>query len=130
MNYEALKAEVIGDPLARGYAGMTDKEVSDRVYVVDRTRNRQSMSASEVFNALDMSEFNPLPDASKAKVWDVLGIGDLNPFGNEASQMAAVFGAGSNSIANLKALRVDEVSRAVELGLGRVGPGVVAEVRK
>ena len=133
MNYDLLKAEVLGDPLPRGYDTMTDVQVSDSLNAVDRSIPRQSMSASEVFNAIDMTALNTLSDVDKEKVWGVLGLGELNPFGNEAAQMSSVFGAGSATITALKALRVESVSRAVELNMlgasAEVGPAHIAIAR-
>ena len=40
MDYPALKAEIEGDPLTRGYAAMTDQEIADDMNTVYRTRNR------------------------------------------------------------------------------------------
>ena len=133
MNYEALKAEVLDDPLGVGYSSMTDDLVAAALNVVNRTRNRQSMSASEVLNAVDVADYNGLTNAAEAKLWDLLGIGDLNPFGVEATLMVQLFGAGSATITELQALRVEVMSRAVELNMlgasAEVGPSHIAIAR-
>lgn len=124
---DILKDELTNDPLGRGYSGMTDEEAADdlnTIYATDpRTRSRVSMSATEVLNAVDPSEYNALISADKDRLWQLLGIGDLNPFGVEATLMVNLFGAGSTTITTLKAARVESITRVQEL------PGVRAPVK-
>ena len=123
-----LNDELTNDPLGRGYDGMSNREAADDLNVVYRTRNRASMSASEVLNAVDAAEYSALADLDKDRLWQLLAIGDLNPFGVEATLMQDIFGAGT-TITALASARVDAVSRGVELGLSRVGEGDVWDVR-
>lgn len=129
MDIDALKAELTGDPLTRGYAGMTDAQAATNLNAVNRTRNKTSLTGSQVLNAVDKTEFNALVAANKQLVWDILHLGDLNPFGIEADLMTDVFGGGSTTIAALAVLRVEAISRAVELGLGVVKVGHVQMAR-
>ena len=126
---ERLKSEVLGDPLGRGYSGMTDEAVPADLHTEYRTRNRSSMTGSEVINAIDGSEYGALTDGQKQLVWNVVHLGEINPFGVEADLMISAFGGGSNTIAALAALRVKPITRADELDLGLVRPGDVTEVR-
>lgn len=123
-----LSDELTTDPENRGYTGMSDRAAADDLNIVYRTRNRTSMSASEVLNAVDTSEYNALAEADKDRLWQLLGIGDLDPFGVEATLMQGIFGA-SATITALQAVRLEAVSRGVELGLGQVGEGDVWDVR-
>ena len=123
-----LSDEISGDPLGRGYSGMSDAEIVTSLNTVDRTQNRSSMTASEVLNAIDIAEWNALSDADQQKIWDVLHIRGINPFGVEATIFVAVFGAGSDTITALQAARVTTVSRATELGIGFVKLGHVQEL--
>ena len=111
------------------YASMTDAEAADDLNDLRLTRDRISMSASEVLNAVDTTEFNALDAAGKQMVWDVLHIGEINPFGVEAALFVSVFGGTSASITALKAARVAPISRAQELGLGVVKVGHVQAAR-
>jgi hypothetical protein len=132
MDYIALRDELDSDPLGRGYeelpTPMSDEEVAADMNAVYRTRNRTSMTASEVFNACDETEFDALSPEEEALVWNILHLGALNPFGLEAIKFQAIFGA-STTITTLQSLRVEDVSRAVELGLGRVSTGDVQKAR-
>ncbi len=128
-DYVALKAEITTDPLARGYAGMTNVQIAASLNTANRTRNRTIMTASEIINAINVTEFNALTATNKAAVWDLLHLGELNPFGVEATMFTSIFGGGSTTIATLASLRAQSISRAVELGLGVVSEGLVAEAK-
>lgn len=129
MNLVKLKEELTNDPLPRGYSGMTDLEAADSLNVVNRTLNKATMTASEVANAIDKAEFAGLSNADELLIWNVLHLVELNPFGIEADLFVDAFGIGSATIANLQVARVTPVSRATELGLGRVREGEVAMAR-
>jgi hypothetical protein len=129
MDYAALKAELTADPLGRGYASMGDQEIADSMNALTRTRNRASMSGSEVINSVVATEYAALTAANKQLLWDLVHLGQLNPFGVEATLMVSVFGAGSQTIAALAAKRVETVSRAQELGLERVSVGYIGKAR-
>jgi hypothetical protein len=121
MNYAILREELIADPLGRSYITMSDQECADDLNAIYRTRNRTSMTATEVFNTADPTEWTTLTDTEQRKIWDVLHMGDgLDPFGNEATIFINVFGAGSNTIQSLADARVEDVSRGTEIGFGFV----------
>ena len=119
-----LADEVTADPLARGYAGMTDQELVDSLNALDRTRERTTMSAGEVMEQIDGAEFSALNNASKARVDRVLGLGAEIIIGpgnaHNAVQEMLVFGGGSATIAALVAARTEAISRAQEIGVGGV----------
>ncbi len=129
MNLDVLKTELTVDPLTRGYAGMTDAEAATDLNTVYRERNRVSLTGSEVINAVDTTEWNALTDAKKQVVWNVVHLGEINPFGVEADLLIGVFGGGSTTIATLAAARKETISRAEELGLGFIYPGHVENAR-
>jgi hypothetical protein len=129
MDYGRLKAEITGDPLGLGYAGMTDGQIVGSMNARTRSRNRATMSASEVLNAVVASEYTGLNTTNKGLLWDVLHLGTLYPFGVEATLLTSVFGAGSATIAALALLRKEAVSRAEELGLEPISVGYVEKAR-
>jgi len=129
MDIIRLKTEIDADPLTRGYAGMTDAQVKADGHTKYRTRNKTSLTGSEVLNAIDKTEFNSKTDAQKQQVWDLVHLGSLNPFGIEASLMVDIFGGGSVTIVALQALRVESISRWEELSLGNVREGHIQKVR-
>jgi len=129
MDIDVLKTELTGDPLSRGYSGMTDAEAAADLNTVYRTRNKTSLSGSEVLNAVDAAQWAGLTDAQRQTVWNIVHLGTVDPFGVEATLMIGVFGAGTATITALAASRVETVSRAAELGLGLVYPGHIENAR-
>ena len=115
-DWDALRSEISNDPLVRGYSNMSDEEIAADLNTKYRTKNRTEMSASEVVNAVSVSEYAALAAGDKQLFWDIVHIGTLNPFGREADLMVTLFGGGSDTIATLSSLRVDSISRAEELG--------------
>lgn len=110
-----LKAELTDDPLGRGYSAMSDQEAADDLNTEYRSRNRTSMTSTEVFNAIVVADFLALADGDRNTVMAIMGFGEINPFGREADVFISIFGAGSGTITALAFLRVEPISRAVEL---------------
>ncbi len=130
MNLDTLKAELTDDPLSRGYSAMSDVEASASLNEINRERNRSSMTGSEILNAVNDNEWIALSEADKQTVWNIAHLGEVNPFGVEATLMLLVFDAAeSPTITALRAARKEAVSRAVELGLGFVAPGHIENAR-
>lgn len=131
MSSQIIKTEIDTDPLARGYSGMSDQEIADDMNTAYRERNRTSMTASEVYNLIDQTDWAGVVDpADRQEIWDILHLGDnINPFGREAARFLAIFGGGSATIAALNAARKELISRATELGLSRVKVGHVQEAK-
>jgi len=130
MDLLILKTEIDADTLERDYSGMTDEDVAISLNTnIDRTTNKTSMSSSEIFNAINKTEFNALVVADKDLIWNLLALGTLDPFGLEATLFTDTFGGSSVTIATLQDLRKNDVSRGVELGLGQVSAGHVKEAR-
>ena len=130
-NYAALKTEVTTDPLALGYSAMTDQEVSDSLNDPVRPRERDIVSSHEVFEAIVPADYASLDAAEKGRLSMILSMGEVKLSGaNTRLALGGMFAPGTTRD-NLIALQDDTpVSRAQERGLGNVGPGVVAEVRK
>jgi hypothetical protein len=125
-----LYDEITNDPLARGYAGMTNEEVSNDLNTVYRTRNRASMSGDEIYQQTVPAEFLALTADNKQLWMAFCGRDSINPFATANVQtVVQIFGSVSTTVANLNASRVESVSRAVELGLGFVLPGEVDTAR-
>lgn len=129
MDYSKLKDELTDDPLARGYSGMSDTAAAVDLNTAYREQDRTTMTGSEVLNAVDMPEYEALTDANNDKLWQVLHLGTINPFGVEATLLIAIFGAESDTITALAAARKTMISRATELGLGRVKAGYIQAAR-
>lgn len=121
--------EIATDPLGRNYATMTDKEVAVDMNAQYRQKDRVSMTASEVFQAIDLSELLSLSDANYRKVLDVLHMGVVNPFGKEADIFVSIFGGSSATITTLAVIRREGISRGVEIGWGLVKEGHIQMAR-
>lgn len=130
MNLDILKIEIDTDPLGRGYSGMTDMQVADSLNTANRSRNKTSVSGSDIFRNVDGTEFNTKTAEQKRDVLALCAIGDVDPFGPAASIITQIFGGGSTTVTTLAAFRVETISRATELGLGTVAEGHVQEARR
>lgn len=126
----SLKDEITTDPLGRGYSGMTDQQVADSLNAVDRSATYSVITGAQIFNATDDAEYGALTDAQKAS-WDALcAISEIDTASGVAkAREAELFGPGTQTRSNLQALRSYSMSRAQELGLGKVNEGDVKHAR-
>lgn len=129
MDLQALKVELLAGHPDTGAYSLDDATAAAELNAVNRTNPRASMTASELMNTINKAEFDALLAGDRALVWNVLHIGDINPFGIEASIFTSAFGAGSGTITSLAAARIAAVSRADELGIGSPTPGDVIQAR-
>jgi hypothetical protein len=148
MNYAALRAELLTDPLTLGYAGLSDVQASARLNATDtgRTRRRADVASSEIAQAILVADYTALggnPTAAALSTerrylaWLALiaaapTVRLLNDDGSNTpviDNLMAMFPAGSGTRTRLQALATDTISRADELGLGAVAPGDVALAR-
>lgn len=125
-----IQNEITNDPLTRSYSGMTDQQVADDLNTVYRTRVRSSMSGDDVFQATDTTDWTGLT-ADQQNLWmSFCGRSAIDPAG--ASNVALVenlFGNPSTTRTNLLNIRTENISRAVELGLGTVTEGDIWDAR-
>lgn len=129
-NVDILKIELDTDPLGRGYAAMSYDDIIGSLRLKNRIINIEgTLPATVVANVIDPAEFNTLTSLLEQRVWNILHLGEINPFGIEAAVFISVFGAGSTTIANLQALRRKTVSREEELGIAPLRLGEVQEAR-
>lgn len=130
MDFVILHDELINDPLARGYAGMTDAQAAASLNTVNRQRERGVVPAHELIDATAPADWAALTSAEKQRYQTLTGAGEVNVrSANVRSAFLAMFGAGTQTRSNLAALQNEQVSRATELGLGTVYPGHVAMAR-
>jgi hypothetical protein len=131
MAYEAeIKAEIDADPLTRGYAGMSDAAVAADINTAYRERNRTSMSGDEIFNAAVPADYNALTDAQKDQFLSFCGRDSIDPFAaNNVGLITNIFGGGSGTVTALQTVRVESISRGIELGIGTVKEGQVQRAR-
>ena len=124
-----LKDEITNDPLARGYAGMTDEQVATSLNTADRSRNLTSISGSVIKAKIVDAEYDALTAGKKSELLSLLARDDLDPWGFDANVIKNVFGNASATLAALAGERTESISRAEELGLGTVFQGHVEGAR-
>lgn len=115
MDHVALQTELTVDPLTRGYAALSHEDAALDLNTVYRTRNRTSMTGSEIWENTDNTEFAALTDAKKSQWISFCGIASVDPFGPASAFVIYIFGGGSATVTTLASARVETVSRAVEL---------------
>ncbi len=138
MDIQILADEITNDPLGRGYSGMDDSQVAVDMNTKYRSRNRTSMSGSEIWDNTDPAEFAALEDGAdtsgksernrKLEWVSFCGINNHDPFGSSKEFVIDIFGIGTTT-ANLDAVRVETISRGVELELGIIKVGHVQMAR-
>ena len=134
---DILKDELAIDPLTRGYSTMTDEEAADDLNTSYRSRNRTSMSGDEIAQQADPTEFNALDDGSQNNTADIqghwlalCGRETIDPFATANVELVkAIFGTGSTTVVNLQAARIENITRAQELGIVFVKTGHVNVAR-
>lgn len=130
MDLDALKTELLAGHPVTGTYSSDDFVAAAELNVVNRTRNRDTVSGSEILNATDDAEFGALAVASKQLWLDLCGVEEIDTSSGVAKSLEAdLFGAGTATRTNLAAVRSEDVSRGEELGLGFVGQGDVEDAR-
>ena len=125
-----LKAELVAGHPGTGPYNVDHALAADELNAVNRTRNRASMSGDEIFQATDGTQWDALTDAQKTQWLSLCGRDQLDPFAAaNVKVVTSIFGGGTATVIALQAARVENISRAEELGLGRVLPGTVAQAR-
>lgn len=120
MASETLRDELSNDPLGRGYDTMSDSEAAADLNSVYRTRQKASVSGGEVWDRTDPAEFSALVLDLQSKWQRLCAVDSFDPYGPAEELAVDVFGSGSTTISNLADFRVEDISRAAELGLGEV----------
>ena len=130
---QELIDEIVNDPNTRSYSGMTDQQIFDDLHntTLGATRPRAVMTASEVYNQIVEAEMDLLSAEDQDKIWNILHLGDINPFGLEATVFQTVFGdpGSSTTVDNLQSARLEPISRVTQLGLSGVTVGEIHRAR-
>jgi len=130
MDYAVLKDEITVDPLTRGYDGMSDAAIAVDLNTVYRTRTVESVTGSAIFNATDDVEYGALTDAEKDRWLALCAVDSVDVSSGVAKALEAeIFGPATTTRTNLLALKTEDISRAVELGLGVVNQGDVEKAK-
>jgi len=145
MRWDILRGEVLSDPLARGYASMTDEQVAASLNTKDRQVVQPTLvTAKELMARMDPSVAAGILQKLESEAANnpvvkwimsfITGGGEGIDLGhvNTRAQIDALVAAGvltATEGASLKALAERTVSRAEELGLPEIKPWMVAHVR-
>lgn len=137
MNYATLVSELRDDPLARGYAGLTDAECAASLNAQDRLGPKRDLTRREILESVPIAEFAAFRAAvsagnESAVVLDYYlsaeGSVALADNSNGEEVLLAAFGA--DRLALLRGLASTTTSRAAELALEVVGDGHVRSARE
>ncbi len=128
---DMLRDELITDPLGRDYSGMDDKAAASDLNTSYRVRNRNSISGDEIFhNVASRVDWDGLTDTQRMQFLAFCGRDVIDPFARANVELVkSIFGNSSATVGNLNAVRFENITRAVELGLGVVKVGHVAVAR-
>lgn len=130
MDYVALKAELDGTHPVTGAYDASNQVAADQLNAVNRTRNRSSMTGKEVKDRIDTGEWAGRTDAQKQIVLALCTRDDLDPFGIDATIFQTAMTGATATLAALNSYRVEDISRAEELGFGVVTAAHVDTARR
>ncbi len=117
-----LKNEIDTDPLARGYAGMTDDELVTSLNTKDRDFWIELTSA-QIYALIDLTELAAKSTAEQVRIDRILSLAGqiaTAPGANARAEFISVFGGSSTTISNLATVANVPISRATELEIGQV----------
>lgn len=137
----ALGAELTADPELLGYAAppgyWADETAAFADFALLTTVNRpvdvETLSASQLFEAIDNADWDSRDAAQQAKIQLVVSLGDsiqIAPGTKARTILAAALTGATNSLANLAALGTKNVSRAEELGFSGLKVGHIQLARR
>jgi hypothetical protein len=131
MDLAVLKAELVNDPLGRGYAGMTDAAASGSLNNPDRQVDPETITPVTLLADMVRSEWQVLVADDKQYLSYLCSCASIDMRGasQARAEITAMFPAGSATHTNLLASMTNLVGRGVELGLGFVSPGDVGMAR-
>lgn len=129
MDINALKAELAGEHPDTGPYDADDAIAAEQLNKVNRTRNRTSMSGRELAASIINADYDELSDIKKSHILSLSSGDNIDPYGFAANVIKNIFGPGSQTVVALADARVEDISRATEIGLGVVAPGHVENAR-
>lgn len=130
MDWTILKTEIVGDPLALGYLGMTSAQVAASLNGLTRARLRDVISAYEIVDTIVPAEWAAISTAEQRRIEFIVSAGAVNMRNaNVRAAFIAAFGPATATRAALAALQSELVSRCNELKLPSLHTGDVDYAR-
>lgn len=132
MDYAAIQIELLaGHPISGAY-NVDDKLAADQMNVLNIIRVRSNMTGAEFLDAADNTEYGLLSDVKKTQFLSfVSGNETIDPKvgGITREIIKDIFGVGSTTVTTLGSISNETVSRATELGFGKVVIGDIQNAR-
>lgn len=128
-DYMTLNTEIATDPQGLGYSGKTSPEIAALLNTIGLSNEQIGAGAvdgQELSKAVVISEYLSLTDAARAGWTAILTAGNGQIDAGDAlvvAQIAAIWGAGTTTRANLLTLATRDASRAEVL----FGSGVIID---
>ena len=120
MDYPALKTELLAGHPGTGAYDADDTIAAGELNAVNRTRQRDFVTGSEILNATDDAEFSALLDAEKDTWLIMCGVESIDTSSGIAKSLEAdLFGGGTTTRTSLLAVKTEDISRATEIGLDK-----------
>src|SRR4051812_10535777 len=114
MNYPVLQTELQGDPVALGYAPLTDAQAAAKLndLTTGRTLARTAIPVAEIYNNILNADWPAPASAAESKLRALLGMQTVDASNaNTKTIIGAIFGVGTPTRTNLLALGTQTVSR-------------------
>ena len=114
-NYQALSVELTTDPTGLGYAGKTHAEAAALLNgaAVTTQVERTLVPGYEVWEAIVPAEWAALTAGEKQRVQTIVSMDPINLRGsNTRASLAAAFGPGTVTRANLNALQTQTITQS------------------
>ena len=130
--YVDLAAELVAGHPVTGAYDANHQLAADQLNAVNRTITVTHLSASELFEAIEDSDWDARTADQREKIKTILSLGDeinIAPGTKARTMMASALSGATASLANLGALENPPASRAQELGFPFVTSADVAAAR-
>ncbi len=126
MNYQILTGELA----LPAYTGLTDQQAADALNAQNIAVDVDTISGSDVSEATTQTDYAALTATQKNLYHAIMGMENITVRGsNTRAALLAMFGAGTQTRANLGALQSTLTSRREQLGLPHIGAHHVAFAR-
>lgn len=131
MNYAALTAELAGSHPVSGAYAADAQAAANQINAANISQVKASMTGRELWASVDMTEYKALTPEKKTQWISFTNAESIDPSNGGWGQQVVVdiFGTASSTVAALAAARNETVSRAMQLGLGRVRAGDIERAR-
>ena len=131
---DIYRTEITGDPLTRGYSGLTDVQIRDDLNTAYRTQAIDQISVQDFHANLDATEYAALVGDDASDVRDMFflagGFIDVSSGSFARTRLLVIFPGGTTTRTNLLGLFEENITRAAELGAPNAKLGEIEEARR